>query len=148
MTTPPETDIRAYIKTAVEAEFSTENFTVEDTKLLRAAGMDGRNRVATSPVRARENDRVAIRLDVEVTLQMYLAFEAEPDEDRTVNPAVIEGYGGRVRTCLAPNSAMATANLWGLRVTEIDYPDDPNGQKTRLEATIEGFADNPAALGP
>lgn len=144
----PETDIRAYVKTVVEDEFSTEGFTVEDTKLLRAAGMDGRDRVATSPVIARENDRVAIRLDVEVTLQMYLAWEAEPDENRTVDPTVIEGYGDRLRTTLAPSADMATGNLWGLRVTEITYPDDPNGQKTRLEAKIEGFADNTAALGP
>lgn len=144
----PETDIRAYVKAAVETEFAAEGFTVEDTRLLTAAGSDGRNRVATSPVRAAENDRVAIRLDVETTLQMYLAFEAEPDENRVVDPGVIEGYGDRLRTALAPNSAMATSNLWGLRVTAIDYPPDPNGQKTRLEATIEGFADNTAALGP
>lgn len=143
-----EGDIRAYIKTAIETEFSAEGFTVENTKLLRAAGSDGRTRLATSPVTSRENDRVAVRLDVEVVLQFYLAFDATPDEDRTVDPSVIEGYADRVRTALAPSSSMATANLWGLRVTRVDFPDDPDGQKTRLEATIAGFANNKAALGP
>lgn len=143
-----EGDIRAYIKTAIETEFASEGFKVENTKLLRAAGSDGRTRLATSPVTSRENDRVAVRLDVEVVLQFYLAFDATPDENRTVDPSVIEGYADRVRTALAPSSAMATANLWGLRVTRVDFPDDPDGQKTRLEATIAGFADNKAALGP
>lgn len=144
----PETDIRTYIKTVVEDEFSTEGWTVEADKIGRSAGMDGETHVAASPVRARENERVAIRLDIEVLLQVYLPYSATPDETIVVDPGVIEGYANRLRTALAPSGAMATDNLWGLRVTDVDFPDDPTGNKTRLEATIAGFADNPAALGP
>lgn len=143
-----ETDIRAYVKAVFATEFAPESFVAVDDTLLRAAGKDGAAHAAVNPVVAEENPRQVIQLDVQVQLQLYLPYEAEPDETRVVDPTVIEGYAGRIRTMLAPSSAMATANLWGLRVTRIDYPPDPNGKATRLEALIRGYADNPAALGP
>jgi hypothetical protein len=83
-------------------------------------------------------------LEVEVVLQLYLAFEAVPDEDIQRNPSVIEGYADRLRTAFRTQSSGTTADLWFLRLTGIEYPDDPTGNKTRLEATIVGRAQNRA----
>lgn len=142
----PETEIANRIKTVLDAEFTPEGFVTEHTKLLRAAGRDGRDRLATSPNEAVEAPRVVVQLDVEYLIQLYLGFPDDPDEDRTVDPNVIVGYGDRIRRAFGPNSTGTTSDMWGLRVEGIEYPDDPTGHKTRLEATIIGYADNTASL--
>jgi len=142
-----EGDIRARIKSVVEAEFAAEGWTVEDTKLLRAHGKDGL-RVGVSPVRSREDPKIVVQLNVETLLQVYLPFDWEPDDTKTVDPAQIEGYGQRIRDAFRTQSSGTTSQFWGLRVSSIDYPDDPTGNKTRLEATILGYADNTATIGP
>lgn len=144
--TAPETLLANRIKSVLDAEFVAEGFTTEHTKLLRAAGRDGTDRLATSPNDADEHNRVVVQLDVEYLIQLYLGFDDTPDETRTVDPTVIVNYGDRIRRAFGPNSSGNTSDLWGLRVTTITYPDDPTGHKTRLEATVVGYADNPAAL--
>jgi hypothetical protein len=133
-----EGDIRARIKTVIETEFTTEGWTVTDDKLGRSTGMDGQTHVATSPIRSYEDRRRVIQLNIEVLLQVFLPYE--------VDPSVIEGYGDRIRAAFGPNSSGNTGDMWGFRVTEISYPDDPTGNKTRLEAQILGYANNEAAL--
>lgn len=142
----PETLIAARIKQVFDAEFTPEGFVLEPDKLLRAAGKDGEAHAAVSPNNAVEAPRTVVRLDVETLIQLYLGFDPTPDEDRVVDPGVIVGYGDRIRRAFGPNSSGNTSDMWGLRVTRIDYPDDPTGNKSRLEATVIGYADNTAAL--
>lgn len=144
--TAPETLLATRIKQVLDAEFAPQSFVTEHTKLLRAAGRDGKTRLATSPNDANEHPRVVVQLDVEYLIQLYLGFDDDPDETRTVDPTVIVGYGDRIRRAFGPNSSGNTSDLWGLRVTTITYPDDPTGHKTRLEAIVVGYADNTAAL--
>lgn len=144
-----EGDIRARVKDVVEDEFSDEGWTVEDDKLGASAGMDGRTRVAVSPLRSREDSRVAVQLNVEVLLQVYLPYSATPDSDIAVDPTLIEGYAQRIRDAFrGEGSSGSTSAFWGLRVREVEYPDDPTGNKSRLEATILGYGDNTAVVGP
>lgn len=143
----PETLLRAWIKSVVEDEFSTEGFTVADDKLPRAAGMDGATHLACYPETAGERPQHAIQLDVRARLQLYMAYDASPDETIQVDPSVIEGYADRLRRAFKDNSDGDTSDLWFLRLVNIDYPDDPTGNKSRLEASFQAFANNEAALG-
>ena len=145
----PETMVRQRIKEIIEAEFTADNppdLTVEDDKLTRAAGMEGRDRCACFPEDSYEDSRKVICLVVRARIQLYLAYDAKPDENIAVNPAVIEGYADRLRRAFGPNSSGTTSDMWYLRLTRIEYPDDPTGNKSRLEATVEARCDNPAAL--
>lgn len=142
----PETLVRARIKAIVDAEFAPEGFVAADDKLLRATGSDGNIHVAVSPERAEEDTRNVGRLIVTTLLQIYLGFDPVPDPARVVDPTVIEGYGNRLRTAFRAQSSGSTGDFWFLRLTRIEYPDDPTGNKSRLDAYIEGDADNPAGL--
>lgn len=143
----PATTLRAHIKSVVEAEFAAEGFTVAHDKLTRAAGKDGANEAAVSPVVERQDFSDANVLQVEALLQLYLAYNAVPDEHISVDPAVIEGYGDRLRRAFRTNADGDSPDFWFLHLTAIDYPDDPTGNKTRLEATFSARCENPAALG-
>ena len=142
----PAATVRAHVKAVVEAEFAAEGFTVADDKLPRAAGKDG-TALAVSPNFERQDFTDANVLQVEVLLQMYLAFDAIPDEHMVVDPGVIEGYGDRLRRAFQDQSDGTTADFWFLHLTSVEYPDDPTGNKTRLEATFSARCENPAALG-
>lgn len=142
----PETAARQKVASIIQTAFSAESVTVEPTKLLRAAARDGRTRVACSPDSAAEVPRAVNELEVSLLVQYYLPFDDEPDENRTVDPGPIEAIADRLRRAFGPNSSGITADQWFIRLRSITYPDDPTGHKTRLEARVTAWCENPAAL--
>lgn len=142
----PETVIAEQAKAIFDSEFTTEGFVAAHDKLLRAAGMDGEAHAAVSVNNARADNRVASQLNVEVLIQLYLGFDPNPDPNRVVDPRVIQGYGDRLRAAFDPQATSGTtSDMWYFTVRDIDYPDDPTGNKSRLEATLIGYADNLSA---
>lgn len=140
------TSVRQRVIDIVEAEFAAEGLTVANDKLPRAAGKEGVAVAAVYPEAEYERPGLVIELVVPVVLQIYLAYDAEPDETIVVDPTVIEDYGDRLRDAFRTQSSGNTGDMWFLRLTRIDYPDDPTGNKSRLEAQIEGHASNYASL--
>jgi hypothetical protein len=140
------TSVRERVIDIVEAEFSAEGLIVTNDKLTRAAGKDGETVAAVYPEAEYERPGQVIELVVPVVLQIYMAYEAEPDETIQVDPGVIEDYGDRLREAFRTQSSGNTGDMWFLRLTRIDYPDDPTGNKSRLEAQIEGYGNNQASL--
>lgn len=143
----PATLARERVKAIVEAEFSAENVTVESDKIPRAAARDGRTRVACSPNFEAEIAGRVNELEVDLLLQYYLPFTADPDENIVVDPAAIEAVADRLRRAFQTQSNGIVSDLWFLRLRRIEYLDDPTGNKTRLEAQITAWCENPAALG-
>ena len=142
----PETLVRNRVISIVNAEFGVEDFAVEHDKLGRSAGKDGAAALACYPERTAENARNVAYLECDVVLQIYLPYDPTPDEHIAVNPATIEGYANRVREAFRTQSSGTGADFWFLRLRRIEFPDDPTGNKSRLEAYITGFAENPAGL--
>lgn len=140
------TTVRERVIEIVEDEFSEEEITVANDKLTRAAGQNGSIEAAVYPEAEYERPGRVIELVVPVVLQLYLPYDANPDETIVVDPATIEGYAERLRTAFQTQSSGNTADMWFLRLTRIDYPDDPTGNKSRLEAQIEGHASNYASV--
>ncbi len=140
-----ETLARNAVKAAVEAEFSAEGYTVTNDKLTRAAGKDG-DALAVSPDASYEDPRYVGMLITQVLLQVYLKYDPTPDENITVDPSDIEAIAGRLRHKFRTSSQGTGGDFWWLRLIRIDFPDDPTGNKSRLEATFEVRADNEAGL--
>jgi hypothetical protein len=141
-----EQEVRDRVKDVVEAEFTAEGFEVADDKLGRSAGKDGEAVLAVYPERTGEDTRNVAYLEVQVVLQLYLAYEPVPDENIVVNPGVIEGYADRLREAFRTQSTGTGSDFWFLRLRRIEFPDDPTGNKSRLEAYISGWGENAAGL--
>jgi hypothetical protein len=140
-----ETNVRNAVIDIVENEFSSEGWTVAHDKLGRSAGKDG-DAFACSPERSGENPRNVLMLEVDVLLQVYLKFEPVPDENIAVDPTAIESAADRLRTAFQDESGGTGSDMWFLRLRRIEFPDDPTGNKTRLEAHITGWANNDAGI--
>lgn len=145
--TPPETLVTQRIKAIFNAEFAAEGWTLADDELPRAAGKDGDTKAAVFPDEAAERPGAVQQLVVLATVQLYLAYDASPDEFIEVDPNIIVGYGDRLRRAFQAQSSGNSSDLWYLRLKRIAYPPDPTLNKTRLEATIEAAANNPAGMG-
>lgn len=144
MTTPPEQAVTTAVKTIFANTFASEGWTLADDRLLRAAGKDG-TEAAIYPVTSLEKATQVQELIVTVTVQLYLAFDPEPNEDYVVDPNVIIGYADRLRRAFQSHSSGNTDDLWWLRLTGVTYPVDPTGNVSRFEATVEAHCSNPAA---
>lgn len=144
--TPPETLVTQRIRTIFETEFEAEGWTLADDVLPRAAGKDGATVAAVAPVQAAEKPGAVQQLVIPCTLQLYLAYTAEPDEFIVVDPNVIVGYADRLRRAFQTQSSGNSDDLWYLRLLNIRYPLDPTANKSRLEADIEGAATNTASF--
>ena len=142
--TPPATAVRQRVREIVEDEFSAEGWEVTDDKLPRASGHDGVTRLAVYPEDEHVQARNHYELIVPVVLQVYLGYEAKIDEFQQVDPGIIEAIGDRLRRAFENSSVGTTSDLWFLNLIRIEYPDDPTGNKSRLEAHIEGHCENPA----
>lgn len=146
MDTSAATLTRQRVKDIFDAEFSSEGWECRDDKLLRASGHDGVTHAAVYPEAERERSGKVAQLEVPVVLQLYLGFDSELEEDKIVDPTVIEGYAHRIRKAFNTQSSGTLPDLWFVRLTRIEYPDDPTGNKTRLEAFITGYAQNDAGI--
>lgn len=149
MSAPPETLLLQRCKAIFDAEFALEGWKLIYDKLLRAEGKDG-TKAAVYPEDAVEASGQAQELVVRATIQLYLRYDPGPVEGVVIDPNIIVAYGDRLRRAFKTQSGGTTDDLWFLRLTGIIYPDDPTHNKTRLEATVQGFATNAAlsAGGP
>lgn len=144
----PATEILLMERVAqiADAEFTPEGLVTEFDRLGRSAGFDGRDRMAVSVERAAERAGQVMVLEPEATLQLYLSYDATPDSTIAVDPRVIAAYADRLRAAFRQNSSGTTGDLWYVRLTRVEYPDDPTGNKSRLEATILANGNNTAAM--
>jgi hypothetical protein len=132
------------VKEIVEDVFSAASWTVEYDRLPRAAGHKGKDELAVFPEAARERPGRVEELVAPVVLQIYPAYEAEIDEHQQVDPRIIVRVADELRDAFKDASGGDNTDLWFLRLTRIEYPDDPTGNKSRLEAYIEGHGQNQA----
>lgn len=138
-------EARTLITTALGLEFTPDGFSVLDDKLTRFMGADG-NYIAVSPIRERPGSN-AHTLEAQILVQLYGWYDAKIDPAQQVDPGLVEGWADRVRECLKPiGTAAGTDTCWYVRVDDIEFPDDPTGNKTRLEATVRAFGSNNAVV--
>lgn len=133
-------EARTRLKTAIQTEFAADQLTVLDDKLNRAIGQDG-NYCGISPISEGPGPN-AHTLEAVVLVQIHQYFDAQINEYQLVDPASIEGWADRLRDCLRPEALTGTNTCWYFRIDDITYPDDPTGNKTRLEAKIKAFGPN------
>lgn len=146
----PENDFCDFIQDTIASVYSAESYTAGTDKFGRSKGMNEDHDAAFISVTAdwaRERPGKAYILDVSLTVQFYLGFDAQPDENITRDATVIQAFAGRLRDAFGGQGAsVQVGDAWYLRLTGIDYPPDPTGNKTRFEATFVGEATNSAAL--
>jgi hypothetical protein len=135
--------IATAVKTAFEAEFASEGFTMIFDNLHESLGR-ARVDVGISPDEDIVNARNALVQETWVEVKFYDLWTDEINPNTVVNPTRITGFAHRFRDCLrrAQTTDPGTGAVWYFDVRTVRYPNDPTGNKTRFVATIRAFGNN------
>lgn len=131
------------LKSIIDAEFTDRSLTAIHDKLHESLGYR-RAEVGVSPVREAPmpgNEVVGLMY---ILVQWYDLWDKEINNEQQVNPFPITEMADRFRRAVERYSATTpgSTEVWYFKVTEINYPDDPTGNKTRFEATVQAYGQN------
>lgn len=146
MTLNPATALRTRLMDALNAEFEDDKIVFGSDKLNDSLGQTGPIGAVYPSVDA-ERPQDVNTLETTVYVQLFNQWKAIVDPEQVVDPTIVEEQAERVRrACQADGLEPNDAHLWFYRVTRIDYPDDPTGNKSRLLATVVAMGQNPATV--
>lgn len=142
----PETLARQALKGIIEAEFAADNFQVLDDKLDASLGSGG-PRIGTSPVTSRTSAKNANIMAMQIFVQFYMKWKKQINPEQRVDPSVIELIAERFRRALYASRNVGTSDaVWYFDLSEINFVDDPTGNKTRFEAYVVATGNNSAQM--
>jgi hypothetical protein len=137
------TELRQSIKASITTEFAAEGLIVLDDKLHDAMGTE-KNIAAVFPEGERMDSSGIVSRFV-VSAQVFMRWDPQIDPAQIVDPGIIEGWAWRLQRRMLADSNVNGANVSYYIVSEVLYPDDPTGNKTRFVLTAVGFGHNPSA---
>lgn len=131
------------IKSIIDGEFTDRQVTAVHDKLHESLGTK-RCEVGISPLREAPQPGNEVVGHIFIFVQWYDLWEKEIDPEQRVNPFNVTEMADRFRRAVERYSATnpGTTEVWYFKVTNIEYPDDPTGNKTRFEATIQAYGQN------
>lgn len=133
------------LKQTIDTEFVDLPVAAIHDKLHESLGYKGRV-VGISPIRIVPTTGREIQQEISVFVQWYDYWEKDIDNEMAVDPGSITEYADRFQRAVERYSASAsgTPEVWYFKVTSIEFPDDPTGNKTRFEANVVAYGDNTA----
>lgn len=133
------------LKTIIDTEFAPQSIVARHDKLHESLGSQGVE-VGISPISQGAQVKRGIIKETLILVQFYNIWDKRIDPTQQVDPFLITGYADRFERRVESSQASSSGNndLWYYRVVNIDYPDDPTGNKTRFEARVLAVGDNTA----
>lgn len=140
----PETEARERIKQLLTTEYAAEGFQVLDDRLDESLGSTG-TRIGVSPITSRPMPSNENVLATAILVQFYGKYKLAIDPKTKVDPAIIETYAERFRRAIRTGDPK-TPGVWFFKVLEVNFVNDPTGNKSRFEAQILAYGNNSALL--
>lgn len=131
------------IKTVIDNEFAPENIVAIHDNLHESLGWNG-IRVGIAPIRDTQNPRNKLVQETWIEVKFYDLWTREITPETVVNPFRIANFAERFRRAIqaATASYAGSDELWFFDVGTIEYPNDPNGNKSRFVAQIRAVGRN------
>jgi hypothetical protein len=138
----PYEDLAVAIETIIATEFAAEGIVPIHDNLHPSLGTK-RVSVGIAPQYEVPQSNNMIVQETWLEVRFYDIWKKEITPETVVDPRKIAGYADRFRR--AVKSARVTAGndqVWFFDVMRVDYPNDPNGNKSRFVATVRAFGNN------
>jgi hypothetical protein len=135
------------LKAIIDTEFAVEGFTAIHDNIHEALG-ENAVAIGIAPLRETVRTSNAVIQETWVEVKFYDLWTKMVDPAQAVSPFRITGFAHRFRQAVQDNRAAyeGSPEIWYFDVTNIEYPNDPTGNKTRFIATIRAYGDNAALL--
>lgn len=141
----PETEARAALKAILTQEFAADSIPVHDDNLHESMG-DAGSVIGIAPFRSVPSSGDFNTLTTDVVVKFYGRYRLNVDRKQKVDPAIIEERAERFRRALRTYTGTGSDRVWYFNLVDLNYPDDPTGNKSRFEATVRAYGNNPAVL--
>jgi len=133
------------IKLIIDTEWAVEGWTAIHDNLHPAVGQEG-TRIGISPEDETPRPNNMIQNDIAITVKFYRRWDADVDETKKVDPRLISEHAFRFQEALRTATTSSTGAVWYFNLVRLRYPNDPTGNKTRFEADLVAYGNNPALL--
>lgn len=138
--TDPFTELCDILEEAILNEFDDEPYIrFNRDRLHESLGADGALYVGVSPDIDRTDN---IEQIMDVSLQFYDVYKLDIDPLQHVDPTRVTNKAERMKRALADVRTTGTSTLWFFDVINTRYPNDPTGNKSRFEMTIQARGNN------
>jgi hypothetical protein len=128
------------IESVVLTEFADEfNLIVAHDRIHESVGIDGMVRVGISPEEEMES---GYESRMTILIQFYGTWVEDVDPLQVVDPRVITNKAERLKTALQNERTVGTPEAWFFDVTNIRFPNDPTGNKSRFEMGVSVRGNN------
>lgn len=141
----------AYSETAsaleaiINAAYASEGWVAEHDRLHESVGHE-RTRIGISLEEQAPQSDDYYTLETTLLVQFYGKYRLDVDPNQKVDPRVVAEYAERFMVAVRESADPVSGNLWFFNVVDIDYPNDPTGNKSRFEATVVAKANNPTLV--
>jgi hypothetical protein len=143
--TNPLTTSRKQLHTLLKGYFDPKGCLVQEDRLHRSVGRDGKTRIGVNPVRESPYRQSGQASEFRLQVQFYGPWKDQINNLEVVNPTWIETQAEIFKDLIRTGDPHQD-DAWFYRVEEITYPDDPTGNATRFEAVVTAFGTNTALL--
>jgi hypothetical protein len=141
----PYEQVADALKTIIDAEWTAEGWTAIHDNLHPAVGQEG-TRIGISPEEETPAAGNMYQNNISVTVKFYRRWDADVDVTKKVDPRLISQHAFRFQKAMLAYRGPNTGGAWYFNLMRIRYPNDPTGNKTRFEADIVAYGNNPALI--
>lgn len=119
---------------------------VQHDQLYPALGWKG-PRIGIAPIREPMHVRNKLVRESWIEIRFFDQWVKDVDPGQAVDPRIVAAHADTLLNAIREATVTVSGDMWYFNVEGVEYPDDPTGNKTRLEAQIEASAANPAFSG-
>jgi hypothetical protein len=137
------------LKTIIDTEFAAEGLVAIHDELHESLGSQGTViGISTDERGDVVNAANGLVLETWIQVRFQGGYNLQVNPSQTVDPRIITNYAERLRRAIrtANSPHFGTSQAWYYQITEIRYPRDPTGNKTRFFATIRAYGNNSALV--
>jgi hypothetical protein len=134
------------LKLMIDAEFAPEGIVTQHDNLHESLGFQGPV-AGISPARDLVNRNNLIQ-ETSLEVKLYNTWVKLVDPTQAVDPRIITNYAERFRrglqSIVVPSTGIDV--MWYFNLVQIEYPNDPTGNKSRFVATVRAWGNNSALV--
>jgi hypothetical protein len=110
-------------------------------KVHEAVGYKGA-RIGIAPIRQPMNARNKLVQETWIEIRFMGAWNKEVTPDQQVDPRTVAEQAELLMAAIRQTDVTVSGEMWYFNVEQIDYPDDPTGNKTRFYMTLRAWGNN------
>lgn len=133
------------LKTLLDTVFAPEGIEAIHDNLHAALG-EASPVLGIAPMRDTPKPGQEVTEEHWVEVKFFDRWKKEITPATVIDPRIIAAKADRFKNAVRENNNPGTGQVWFYKITNVDYPNDPTGNKSRFIATVLAYGNNVALI--